>query len=57
MGTRRKTRLIAAVVLATSFCSVSAGSAAEELKVVIERNVPGRSLSCARAAYAVWQGR
>jgi predicted acyl esterase len=37
MGTRCKTLLI---ILATSFCSVSVGSEADEIKVIVERNVP-----------------
>ncbi|MHC4464103.1 MAG: CocE/NonD family hydrolase [Planctomycetota bacterium] len=36
----RRKRLVAAMILATSFCSVSVGSEAEEIKVVVERNVP-----------------
>ena len=40
MRMRHRKHLIAAITLVVSLCSVSAGSEAKELKVVVERNVP-----------------
>lgn len=40
MENRNNTYLITAIVVLTSFCGIRASSDSEEIKVVVERNVP-----------------